>query len=216
MILKSVDSKRYDKDYFEDVLDTIDYSKPVSISGFKDIHKYLAQFVHHKQDDFIVDFGCGSGDLAFLLAAKYRSRILGIDYSSDAIDIANKNMRSLIKTGSLKSKRVSFLCATNSALPKLSNVKSIYLADVIEHLYDGEIDLIMKAFLSWKGKSPLHIIIHTDNNIFLKFLRPFIDFFALVTKKTTLEVIRIRNKWENERHINLTTPAQLTKKLKRY
>ncbi len=214
--MKSVDYQKYDKNYFKEVLDLIDYSKPVTVRDLKEIHRYLTSFIHHKKEDIIVDYGCGSGDLAFLLGMKYQCNILGIDYSPDAIKIANKNKRSLMKTGSLTDKRINFLCASNSDLPKLTNVTAIYLADVIEHLYDEEIDFVMKKFQSWKGRGPLHIIIHTDNNNFLRYLRPFIDLFALITGKSTLEIIKIRNQWEKERHVNLTTPAALCKKFKRY
>lgn len=213
--MKSVDVKKYDKEYFESKLTSVDYHKKVSPSDFKPLHRNIATLLKNKPTDFIIDYGCGNGDLSFLLALQYKSRVLGIDYSKDAIILANKNRRLLSKTKSLDLKHTSFISCPNNKLPSLSGVTLIYLADVIEHLYHGEIDIIIKKFLTWNDKN-LKIVIHTDNNDYLQYIRPFIDTLSVIMRKTTIKQIKARNEWERERHVNLTTPRELTKKFKNY
>lgn len=214
-MLKSVDAKKYDTDYFESVLSHVDYTKKVTTSDFKSIHQTIALLVKHTSTDLVVDFGCGNGDLAFLLAMKYKCRVIGIDYSKNAIDIAKKNANSLVKSKSLPADRVTFMCATNENLPRLKNISAVYLADVIEHLYDEEIDYVINAFKKWNQKN-LIIAIHTDNNNYLRIIRPFIDALSILTGKETWRNVQKRNQWERERHVNLTTQQKLINKMATY
>lgn len=212
--MKSVAPEKYNTEYFLNILNYVNYSKTVTPSDFKFIHRHLTSVIQHNQKDFIVDYGCGNGDLSFLLALIYKCKILGIDYSVDAIKIAEKNKQLLKKTNSLKNDAVTFVCADNDHLPHLKNVTHIYLADVIEHLYDEEIDKIFRIFIQWNKH--IKIIIHTDNNRYVNFVRPIVDLIAILLGKASFKSIKERNNWERERHVNLMNPQTLAKKLKKY
>ncbi len=212
--MRSVNAQKYNSEYFLNILNYVNYDKPVAIKDFKFIHQHLVSIFPHTKKDFVVDYGCGNGDLTFLLAMMYRCRVLGIDYSPDAIQIANENKKLLKETGSLNNKNVSFICTPNNKVPALHNVTSVYLADVIEHLYDEEIDIIVKKFIQWNDN--IKIVVHTDNSSYVYYVRPLIDLLTLIAGKTSIQSIKNRNSWERDRHVNLMTPRILSQKLKKY
>jgi hypothetical protein len=110
--------------------------------------------------------------------------------------------------------KVSFLCSDIDDLPMLENVTHVYLADVVEHLYDNELNKLLLIISKWNLNEnfPL-LIIHTDNNLYIKFFRPIVDLFMLLFCKTSFLEICNRNAFEKPRHVNLMSPNQLNKKL---
>ncbi|KXK07438.1 MAG: Ubiquinone biosynthesis O-methyltransferase [Microgenomates bacterium OLB22] len=213
--MKTVDPTKYDSAYFTKVMRSVDYTKKVTIKDFKPIHHHIADLIRLTPDDLIVDYGCGNGDLAFLLAMKYGCHVVGIDYSKDAIDIANKYRAYLAKTKSLDLEKTEFYCYDITHTPKKfhRDVSAVYLADVIEHLYDSEIEVLMRLINKWSNKD-IQLIIHTDNNAYLTYIRPLIDVLSILTGASSLSTIQQRNIWEKERHVNLTTPIELRKKMR--
>jgi len=53
----------------------------------------LADSGHVRRCDHLLDYGCGKGRVAFLMAGIVGCRVTGIDYSQKLIDIAKENRR---------------------------------------------------------------------------------------------------------------------------
>lgn len=210
---KQVSVEKYNTNYFESLYVSPDYSKDLSWDSFGDIYKQLANMVELSPDDKVIDFGCGNGELSFCLYKKYGCEIIGIDYSKDAINIANDNLEKLKKNE--KNTKLFFLNSNNDSLPNLENIDCVYFCDVLEHIYNNEILMIINKLKTW-DKEKLRIVVHTDNNLFLRFVRPLIDRLFIFLNITTKRDIDKRNDWENERHINLTNPTKLKKVMSKF
>ncbi len=53
----------------------------------------LANFVHAKKNDTIIDFGCGNGVICILLAAKLNvKKIVGLEIQNECVDLARRNI----------------------------------------------------------------------------------------------------------------------------
>jgi SAM-dependent methyltransferase len=177
------------------------------------VYKEISGLIKIKEDDLVVDYGCGNGGLCFYLYEKYRCKVIGIDYSKDAIKMAklrmraNRNLTKKIKFYNLNNDQISKL--------KLKNVKAVFFCDVIEHLYDHELKTVFKYVGRWGQK--VKIIVHTDNKLFLHYIAPILNLLKLVlgttNLKDTIHLFREANRIEKEYHVNLTTPFLLRNKL---
>jgi len=208
--MKSVDSSLYDKNYFErSISTTLDVIK----SGDSPIHNTILGLLPLDPGDTVVDFGCGTGILSFLLHRRYGCSVIGIDYSADAIDMGRKYNEKL------GYEKVTFTHSDIEGLPALNGIKAVYLSDVVEHLYDSEIDRFFDKLNEWNRgggkKEELFVIVHTDNTLYLRFIRPLVDFINIITKRSTFDQLAARNKFERERHVNLTCVQKLTRTMKR-
>lgn len=209
--MKQVKSSVYDKDFFRRVYGADNHNFNFSSGVSKDYYKEMVDLVKLKKNDTVVDYGCGNGNLSFLLWKKYHCKIIAFDYSSDAIDICNERLRKFKKK--YPQMNISFFVANNTSLPQLSRVKAVYFCDVVEHMYDKEIKLAISKIKRW-SQGKIKIVIHTDNNYYLRLVRPCIYFFMILLGKKTVSQA-ISDKQEEDRvHVNLTNPIVLAKKLK--
>lgn len=208
--MKQVSPKKYNALYWENF--PFDFNRKLKLKDFGDVETKMSELLPLKETDTIVDLGCGTGQLSFYLALKYKCKVIGIDYSNDAIKIAQRNKKRFIENNKVNTKKIFFLNKTNAELTTFKNIKAVYLKDVIEHLYDEEINKILDSIKKWNNES-IYIVIHTDNNLYLQYIRPFEDFINLFLHRTTKEKINQRNRIENERHVNLMTVNQVKKKL---
>ncbi len=198
--MRSVDSKKYNKDYYN-IFQKIDYSKyryQNAPKKFQDVSKLIK--INNKNT--IVDYGCGIGDMCFYLSSKYNCKVIGIDYSADAITIAKKNLRIFNKNRKEKAD-IKFFNLSNTQLPILEKIDYIFLNDVVEHLYNEELKIIFNNFKKWNKK--ITIIIHTDNNIYLNCIRPILDVFTKLFKIYDKSHYISRKEIE-KLHVNLTNP----------
>lgn len=209
--MKQVPAKKYDASYYENNY-FFDYNRKVRLEDYGDVPKRMSEMLPLKKIDTIIDFGCGVGSLVFYLSLKYKCNTIGIDYSKDAIKICQKNKKTFIQNNKADQKKVIFLNKSITELSPFKNIKAIYLQDVIEHLYDKEIDKMLEKFQTW-NRDGIYLILHTDNNLYLQYLRPLEDLISLLLHKTTREAINRRNQYEIERHINLMTVNQVKRKL---
>jgi len=90
----------------------------------------------------ILDIGCGRGEMVFWCAKNGASEVIGVDYSKDAIDIANEAKK---KFNLKLQKRVKFMLMDGMRLKfKNKSFDGVLLIEVLEHLYPEEQVLIMK------------------------------------------------------------------------
>lgn len=209
--MKQVSAKKYDASYYENNY-FFDYNRKVRLEDYGDVQKRIAEMLSLKETDNIIDFGCGVGSLIFYLSLKYKCNAIGIDYSKDAIKVCQEYKKKIVQNNKADQKKITFLNKSITELPHFKNIKAVYLQDVIEHLYDEEIYKMLEKFKTW-NKNEIYLILHTDNNLYLKYLRPLEDLISLFLHKATKEEINRRNKYEDERHINLMTVNQMKRKL---
>lgn len=85
----------------------------------------------------ILEIGCGRGEVSLYMAKKAKS-VIGIDYSKDAIKIAN-NIKSLAKK--TWGKKVTFYKMSSNKLKfKNNSFDLIVLIDTLDHLNKQEVD----------------------------------------------------------------------------
>lgn len=100
---------------------------------FNRFNKYLSSNVFNiyypKENELILDLGCGWGNVSFALLKK-GFKVIGIDYAEKAIEFCKKTAKKLNLPDNV------FFCreATNTKL-KNDSVDVVYCADLVEHLY---------------------------------------------------------------------------------
>ncbi len=213
----SVDPKVYDASYFQGRYQNINYQELNDLSEFDHIYQAAGALIRLKSDGKVVDFGCGAGHLAFYLYLKYGCDITGLDYSPDALFLCAQNLDKLKnrKDHANIGEKVHFELTDLSNLPDFKNIQAVFLLDILEHLSDNEIGLVLKKIKNWGGKGGIQIVIHTDNNNYLRFVRPLTDWLLVIFGKSTFGEIKKGKAEVAKGHINLTTAGKLEKKLKR-
>lgn len=209
--MKQVNSKYYNQKYFKFQSASPDFSCKISQKDFHKKYQEIASIIKLQSKDHICDLGCGTGDLSFLLWLKSNCQITAIDYSPDAIKICRQKKKLFVKNH--PHLKINFLNKDNLSLPQLKNIKAVFLCDVIEHLYPSEIDFVISKIKQWGNPS---IVIHTDNNIYLKISEPILNFISLLTQKTTFKKLQKMKKFHKYRHVNLTNPKKLVQTMKQY
>lgn len=133
--MKSVSSKMYDKKYYLTVCPGSDEFKE---SGGKKLFPRLINLLQQIKIDEstkILDVGCGRGDVALYLG-KNSKEAVGIDYSKEAIKLANSTKRNF---PSAVRKKVYFKVMNIKKLSFPDNYFDIVICiDVLEHLYRNE------------------------------------------------------------------------------
>lgn len=133
--MKSVSSKIYNKKYY---LTVCPGSEEFKKSGGKKLHlrleKLLQQLTINKSTK-ILDVGCGRGDVALYLG-KNSKETVGIDYSNEAIALANSTKKNF--PFSVR-KKVHFRTMNIKELFFPDNYFDVVICiDVLEHLYKDE------------------------------------------------------------------------------
>lgn len=208
--MKQVSPKKYDAQYWDHF--PFSYNRKIKLAEYGDVPNRISELLQLEKTDTVVDLGCGTGLVAFFLLQKYNCKVIGVDYSKDAIKICKYNKKKFLENNKVSSAKITFFNKTISELATFKDIKAVYLKDVIEHLYDEEINQILDKIKKWNKKN-IYLIIHTDNNLYLKYIRPFEDLLKLFLHKTTKKAMNSRNKYEAERHVNLMTVNQVKRKL---
>jgi ubiquinone/menaquinone biosynthesis C-methylase UbiE len=165
--MKRVDPKVYTREYYlNDCTGFAEFKK----SFGKILEPRFVELIKHfkiEPGTKVLDIGCGRGEMVFF-AALGGAEAVGIDYSKDAIGLANLAKKKQSKTIQANTK---FLLMDAKKLAFAdSYFDLVILTDVVEHLYPKELDLTFKEIkrvLKNKGK----VIIHTAPN------KTFIDYF---------------------------------------
>ena len=188
-----------------------------------------------KEGESVLDVGCGRGELVYYSLLRGASRATGIDYSQDALDIAQVALNELPED---KRNKGSLQRANVSDLKLEAEFDCCFLTDIVEHLTDEQLAKLfseIKSHLSAKGR----IIIHTAPNVnWLRFEYPLKRFFKIpntIIKRLNgkkpykapedrglikriiayLDLVYIRDyySYSLDMHINEQTPASLKRHL---
>lgn len=210
--MRQVNPSKYTKEYYTN--DCGGYREWKNTKGEKLPHRLSVVFklAKIKRNMSVVDFGCGRGELSFHASLK-GAKVLGLDYSQEAIDLAKSLPKP--KKGTLRYKLNKEL-----KIPvKNGTVDRIFFVDVLEHLYPNQVRVLLKEFyrvLKPGGK----IISHTAPNRFYydvgypyytrwisALINPVLSLF-FNKKLTTRQELRIE--YEKEMHVNECTLAEVS------
>lgn len=131
----------YDQEYFlMHRGGSIEFSNSNGVQLY-DPHKYALKLAGLRYSDRVLDIGCGCGEVA-LNAGKFARSVLGIDYSKDAIDLAQEAKK---KFDIMVQKKVHFLLTDLDQFNFFKNnyFDTVFLLDVIEHLNQDQISRIL-------------------------------------------------------------------------
>lgn len=220
------------------------YSRDYFLSDNEGFKEYLAgldtnmhpkfqsalKYGNPSKGDVVLDLGCGRGELLYY-CAKRGARVLGIDYSKDAVDIANETIKRLPED-------LRHLARAEVGDPVTYDFKEqydlIFMIETAEHMYDWQLkEAFRKAHMILKQGGRL--VIATPNYYYEKYLSPLKriiniplnlikwPFRILKGKYKTggplgglKKVFRIkadRGELNRKMHVNITTPATLRKLL---
>lgn len=146
------------------------------------ITKVLEIYRPHAEER-VLDVGCGWGTFSFALAPLCKE-VIGIDFSTQSIDLCNQFL------GSKGLTNVRFQCADarDTQLPAQS-IDTIICADLVEHLYPSDFDLVMDEFrrllrpgghvVLWTPNRQHYFEILKNNNILLKREESHVDYKSM-------------------------------------
>ena len=214
MKIKSVDQANYDHSYYLGVYGDsfFDEVKGRFVSEHDATYDKISGLGTLKDTDKVIDFGCGNGNLSFLLSTRYHCHIVGLDYSRGAIEVCQKKLAKFNQaTGQCH--KIEFLNCANEVLPDFHDINVVFLCDVIEHMYDEEITLVFNRIKTWRADGGVRVALKTDNNHYLKLIEPVLSVLGLLLGKKSLGQIIKGCQREKELHVNLTTPGILKRKL---
>lgn len=141
------------------------------------IFNYIKNLVKDFKGKSILDIGCGRGELVFSAANQGASRAVGIDFSQDAIDLANQNLKVKPITG------VEYIHADVFNVNLNEKFDMIFMTDIVEHLYDEQNILLFESVKKWL-KPDGKIIIHTmPTTEFMDYGQYFKSFLYLLKAK---------------------------------
>ncbi len=153
---QTVDSKLYDKEYFESIDGAHYFAENKTAPKFT----YAVDASGLAEGDSALDIGCGRGDLMMALAQK-GADVTGIDYSKEALEIARNAIAEQTAEWKHKIKVVHSDATTLKFADQTFDY--IFMTDIVEHLYPLELQKCLdecKRVLKPKGK----LIIHTAPN----------------------------------------------------
>ncbi|MBT3921914.1 MAG: class I SAM-dependent methyltransferase [Nitrospina sp.] len=154
--IQGVDSKLYDKKYFESIDGAHYFSEDKTAPKFI----YAVNTSGVTSGDSVLDIGCGRGDLMMALAQK-GADVTGIDYSHEALDIAQK---AIARQSAKWKDKIKVLHSNATALNFPDQTFDyVFMTDIVEHLYPLELKKCFeecKRVLNPRGR----LIVHTAPN----------------------------------------------------
>lgn len=181
----------------------------------------------------VLDIGCGRGEFIYY-CAKRGAKVLGIDYSKAAIDIAKETIGKLPDNlRSLASADVGD--PVDYKFPDRYDI--VYMIEVVEHMHDWQlkeafekIEIILKPggrliittpnFYYERVLSPMKRIIDIPINLIKWPIRiikgKYKNSGVLMSLKKVFRIIPDRGELNRKMHVNIMTPGKLKKMLKNF
>lgn len=227
---KEISPDIYDRDYYlADNEGYQEYKKGLDIHVHPKFSEAL-NLAEPKKGDAVLDVGCGRGELLYY-CAKRGATVLGLDYSKDAIDIAQSTIK-MLPEGLRHLAKAEIGDVSQHSFSQKYNI--IYMLEVFEHMNDLQLERTFRKFgeiLKDDGK----IIITTPNYCYEKYLQPvkmvldlpfrFLKWFFRVLRgkyrpenlgeffRNALK-IKVERGMSKEMHANVSTPGKIRDMLK--
>lgn len=231
---RKVDPSLYTRDYFECHCRGQDRLTDLEAGELHEIFVRAVRAAALKGNERVIDYGSGRGELVYH-CARMGCEVTGIDVSDAAIQMAQETTAALPDE---TKQRIKLLAASveKISLEELA-YDVIFMIDVFEHLYDGELDILIPKFYRALKKDG-RLIIQTPNLLYENALYPAkrILEFPFTLLKELGRVVRRTGKRKSVRHfftklfkfqfhddpiykelhINVQTPWSLKRHLNRY
>jgi len=191
---KEVSAHLYDREYF--LRDN---------EGWREYERGLENHIHPRynraleiadvsQGESVLDVGCGRGELIYY-CAKRGVKVLGLDYSQSAVDIAQETIRKLPQNlQHLVKVEIGDVVKYNFQ----EKYDIVFMIEILEHMYDWQ---LVKVFgkINQILKDDGRVIIMTPNFHYEKYLRPIKMFINIPGNlfKWPLRIIRGKYKPKN-------------------
>lgn len=158
--MKKILSTIYDKNYYLNIcLGSDEFKKSAGQALSKSVKKILSRLII-SEEDTVLDLGCGRGDITLYLAKKAK-KVIGIDYSKDAILLARSVQK---KSSPTLQRKVNFMKMDVENLKFKENSIDIVVAiDIFEHLTKEQLEKVMKQ-IKFMLKPDGVLFIHTGTN----------------------------------------------------
>lgn len=207
----------YNKDYYYTDCGNYDcFLRDDKVSNMAWTYRKAVKLSGIQSNSTILDIGCGRGEILRICAAN-NIRAYGIDYSSDAVEIATNYI-------SKHSTAKNLVTIRNMDCTKLDFPDNffthVFMLDIVEHLYPKDLEKTLyevKRVLKNGGK----LIIHTNpnrlyNDYGFKYYTRFINFIInmIFRKNTWTRMSQIRPPIAKILHVNEQTYFSLKKNLK--
>lgn len=158
--IKSVDPSVYTCEYYLTDCTGFEEFKKSYGEELEPRFKELVKYFKIIKDMKVLDVGCGRGEM-ILYAAKNKANAYGIDYSKSAIQLANmvknkqeKEIKNRMNFNLMDAKKLKF---------GNSSFDLVILTDVVEHLYDNELDVVFSEIYRVLKKDGI-LVVHTAPN----------------------------------------------------
>lgn len=172
-------------------------------------YKYLYRMTEGLEGKKVLDIGCGRGEMCFFAVTKNASKVVGIDFSQDAIDLSEEE-----RLKNFSNQDLSFKCMDALTMNLNEKFDVIILGDIVEHLYDDQLKQLFEVVdrhLSDDGR----VVIHTmPTREFIWFGQVFkFLYYLLRGKRLRFETFESQSKIT---HVNLMTKKRLLKHMARF
>lgn len=210
-----VDPAIYDADYY--LVEGYEGDSKVfldNLDKYEYLYDYPIELAKLKPDEKVLDIGCGVGKLAYKTLKK-QCRVVGVDYSKQAIEIANKIKMLLDRE---KRERITFVNQNVLNMSEDDTFDVVFITDVVEHLYNWQLKKLFSKLQRILNRPKGRIIIHTaPNRINIKYLYPlkrFLNFPSTLRNRKGFFYKRSKHFYAPKMHVNEQTMWSLKKHLK--
>ena len=179
----------------------------------------------------MLDIGCGRGDMVYHAVKSGCRKAVGIDYSSDAIKIAQKLRETLDQDSQ---RRMQFFEGDAYSITVREEFNYIFMIEVWEHMYDHQLIPLLTKIRSLLTKNGM-LILTTPNAFYINFLYPLKRIMNIPFNLVKFPLRTLRGKWRpksaedffqhvfkvkefddpdrDAMHINISTPIKIKKML---
>lgn len=155
--MKRVEPKLYTRNYY--LTESTGFVEFKKCGGMKMDYRMnqVIKLIPNVDNSVVLDIGCGRGEYVYWAVVQGAKNVIGIDYSKDAIKIANEAKKKWPKH---IQKKVKFVVADGKDVKFKKDMFDLVIStEVFEHLYDHEqIKLLknIKKYLKKDGKFFIH------------------------------------------------------------
>ncbi len=155
--------------YYNEKQSGVDYLDPVIAREYDAEHekfrdfegeaKQIVQYLGITKNDTVLDFGCGTGEIALNLA-KYSKKVIGVDISKEMIDLLEEKARNE-NVDNIETHCAGFLSYNHEELDKVDKIVSLVALHHLPDFWKSVALLKMAEILKKGGKLYLFDVIFT-------------------------------------------------------